>query len=311
MVQSFLSCDWGTSHFRLRLIDISTLEIQAEIHTEEGVSHIAQSSTPSTREGMFIDVLSRHIKTLSAHAQKPITTCVISGMASSTLGWVELPYTPSPVTLTSASLLKKTFNVSIDTGNIAVTLISGLRCADDVIRGEECELLGLLDLVPELLSSNTRVLLPGTHSKHIHLNFREVSHFTTFMTGELFMHLRDLPTLKASLSDEDTFVESDFCEGVRSAQKFDLSAGLFKIRSRTIIDSLQPQDALSFLSGLLIGKELLNVPTDAKAYLAGSPKLHPLYLMASAQLGLKIEAISPDILRNALIHAHKTLYSDS
>lgn len=125
------------------------------------------------------------------------------------------------------------------------------------------------------------------------------------------MHLRDLPTLKASLSDEDTFVESDFCEGVRSAQKFDLSAGLFKIRSRTIIDSLQPQDALSFLSGLLIGKELLNVPTDAKAYLAGSPKLHPLYLMASAQLGLKIEAISPDILRNALIHAHKTLYSDS
>ncbi len=36
-MQTFLSCDWGTTNFRIRLIDIATGAIIAEITTNEGI----------------------------------------------------------------------------------------------------------------------------------------------------------------------------------------------------------------------------------------------------------------------------------
>jgi len=34
----FLSCDWGTSNFRLRLVDTNKKEISGEVLSEEGIT---------------------------------------------------------------------------------------------------------------------------------------------------------------------------------------------------------------------------------------------------------------------------------
>jgi 2-dehydro-3-deoxygalactonokinase len=37
-MQTFLSCDWGTSSFRLRLIDAAAKTVLAETLTQQGIS---------------------------------------------------------------------------------------------------------------------------------------------------------------------------------------------------------------------------------------------------------------------------------
>jgi 2-dehydro-3-deoxygalactonokinase len=153
------------------------------------------------------------------------------------------------------------------------------------------------------------VILPGTHSKHIHLEGRNLEGFVTTMTGELFTHLRELPTLRGALAAGGEISEAEFREGVFAAQKFGLLAGLFKIRTRSLIAPHPGLEASSFLSGLLIGEELISLKSTvgATVFLAGSPALHPLYLLAGEQIGQPLEPIPPEVLQQSLLHAHRSL----
>ena len=38
MHKSFISCDWGTSSFRLRIVDALKGSILCEIHTQQGIA---------------------------------------------------------------------------------------------------------------------------------------------------------------------------------------------------------------------------------------------------------------------------------
>lgn len=230
---------------------------------------------------------------------------MVSGMASSTIGWHELAYAVAPLALEASSLETRDFQQKVGGRAIDVRLVSGVRTADDVMRGEESELLGLWELCPELSRQPCRLILPGTHSKHVDLDGRGIKSFRTFMTGELFAHLRMTPTLSAILEVEGN--DGDFVQGVRAARDLGLSGGLFKIRARSVITGGNGGASAAFLSGLLIGDELAKVPEGLPIYLAGAPKLHSLYLRAGECLGVPMRAIPPEILRQALVCAHRML----
>lgn len=304
MSQSFLSCDWGTSHFRLRLVDLQSLEVRGEIKTSDGVSAIASQTTQETRAKKYAEILGGHIETLFRQAGCGAASCIISGMASSNLGWIEVPYAHAPLPLTIDRLEKRTFSLAALEQPIAVTLVSGIRTDQDLMRGEECELMGLLESNPELSDSNCCVILPGTHSKHVQLRDRRLESFVTFMTGELFERLPDLPTLRAPLQAGAEESDSAFLEGVQEAGRSGVSAGLFKIRARSIISG-HAHGALSFLSGLLIGGELLSLPPDVPCYLAASVPLQARYSQAAGQIGREIHPIPPDDLHKAPMRAHR------
>jgi len=83
-----LSCDWGTSNFRLYLINASTVDILAEHSTHHGIAAINTSYLNSPEENRvdhFCAYLHDQIKVIEdVHktdlADVPI---IISGMASS------------------------------------------------------------------------------------------------------------------------------------------------------------------------------------------------------------------------------------
>ncbi len=306
--QEFFSCDWGTSHFRLRLVDSATLEIKHEVSSGEGVGHIFRNCSPAARAETFAAVLAGHLLALYEASGSAAARCVVSGMASSTIGWHELPYAVAPLALDASSLEKRDFQQNVGGRAVDVRLVSGVRTADDVMRGEESELLGLWELCPELSLQPCRLILPGTHSKHVDLEGRGVKNFRTFMTGELFAHLRMIPTLSAILEAEGD--AGDFVQGARAARDLGLSGGLFKIRARSVIAGENGGVSAAFLSGLLIGDELAKVPGGMPVYLAGASKLHNLYLRAGECLGVPMRAISPEILRQALVCAHRMLLLD-
>ena len=88
---SFASCDWGTSTFRLRLPPGVR---PREIRNQSGVASLANRG--GDRAQGFRDTLNQARSALSIPTEIPI---LISGMASSSLGWKELPYAELPFAL--------------------------------------------------------------------------------------------------------------------------------------------------------------------------------------------------------------------
>jgi len=221
-------------------------------------------------------------------------------MASSSIGWIELPYATAPLFLSPANLPTHTFLL----GDLRIKLISGVRTDDDVMRGEETEIMGLLGLRPDIASAC--VVLPGTHSKHIRLDRNRLVGISTYMTGELYEHLMGSPTLQAALATDGPTFEPEFLAGVRTVREIGLPAALFKIRVRPLIADHDFLHGRSFLSGLLIGSELLDLtPTPPPIYLSCSPCVSTLYTLAAERLGIPLSIVSPETLRLALPWAHR------
>ena len=93
--------------------------------------------------------------------------------------------------------------------------------AEDVMRGEETQLLGLGTLWPGF---DGVVCMPGTHSKWVRLAGRRVERFATAMTGELFEVLRTHSVLRHSLAGpldgphRDAGFEAGLDAGIASPQ---------------------------------------------------------------------------------------------
>ncbi len=267
----FLSCDWGTSFFRLRRVRSDNGKVVAELREPFGVRSFTQkygANPTEERTAAYADFFRQKIVELYKNDLPPgKIVAVISGMASSSLGWRELPYAPLPFCLDGSSARVVTIDLKIsDSRNVRARLISG-ACSDrDIMRGEETEIIGLLhDGKYQAVSKNGIIILPGTHSKHVRVQNNLVVDFRTFMTGELFDALSNHTVLRATLitmnigpetSLHDVRSRTAFLEGVCAANESGLAPNLFQVRTRSVLKNVSPELNRSFLSGLLIGAEI-------------------------------------------------------
>ncbi|MEY2907014.1 MAG: hypothetical protein RLZZ408_1485 [Verrucomicrobiota bacterium] len=258
MKLSFTSCDWGTTNLRARIVRGD--QVLKEIRTHQGASTLKSPGEFRTALGAAMESLG---------ADKPV---VISGMAGSSIGWKELPYARLPFRLDGSDAVL----VEIEPDTF---LISGVRSEDDVMRGEETELLGL-----EIGREEAVVILPGTHSKHCVLRNGAMVSFRTFMSGELHALLGSHGILRQSVAPG--WDEAAFLEGIDEATRGALTSSLFKIRTRSLLHRKSPESNGSYLSGLLIGSELLALPKDMPFVLAAAGKIAAPYRIAFHALGL-------------------------
>ena len=256
---SFASCDWGTSTFRLRL----PLGVRPrEIRNQSGVASLANRG--GDRAQGFRDTLNQARSALSIPTEIPI---LISGMASSSLGWKELPYAELPFALDGSDA------IWTDLGE-HLYLISGARGATDMMRGEETQALGVAALLGKTLPPEAILILPGTHSKHLTLRNAQITEIRTFMTGELFDLLMRQSVLRHSTTPDATFDATSFQDGVTATRTHSLIAKLFRVRTRQVLDHQDAESNTSFLSGLLIGTELAELAENK----------HPLLVAATEPL---------------------------
>lgn len=295
----FVSGDWGTSHLRLRVVETSTLRVLARVRTEEGAARVSASvSGAADRPAAFAAVLTPHLAALDgeipAAQGAPV---IISGMVGSSVGWQEVPYATVPFALdgSTASLA----HAGTCSGH-PVWLIGGVRSATEVMRGEECELLGLLaDPACAGCGQAGWVVLPGTHAKHAELRGDHLVGFRTFMTGELFGLLADHGLLARSIDrlglQAGVRDDPDFAAGVTLAMREPLSSAIFRVRTRGLLDGSTAASNARFLSGLLIGAELQALRAVAGCdpiLLAAGPALRESYATAAAQLGWDATGLS-------------------
>ena len=310
MAPFFFSCDWGSTHFRLRLVDRRDGSLRDEIKTADGVIRMAEGADGADRAGRYAALLAAQAETLLARSGVEATQCVVSGMASSRLGWKELPYAPLPQLPDASGLVAAAFQVPLrGFPSLEVWLVSGVCGEANVLRGEEMEWLGLMHQLPALAEAQSALLiLPGTHSKHLRLERGVLRDFDTLMTGELFASLPQAPTLRGCLLPGAAFEpESDgFLRGVRAAASPGLFKALFQIRARHLLQGVPPEEGTAALSGLLIGAELLQIPAEPGMRVVIAGGLGPFYQSAARELGLEgIEWVPGTVVEEALVWGHR------
>ena len=287
----FWSCDWGTSSFRLRLVRTETLEVLGEGESSGGARAIyeralaAGKSSEAERAAFFAEQLREQIdfvreRSATAVAPAPL---VISGMASSTIGWKELPYATLPFGLDARDMVIERLAWE-QPGCISETfLVSGIASERDMMRGEETEAIGIFSFLARSPNEGWLVL-PGTHSKHLQIREGALRGFYTYMTGELFDLLGRQSILKASVEVEAiargewNAGQRAFREGVERAGECGVLRALFQTRTRAVLQKQAPAENAWFLSGVLIGTELEELPwKDAEVMIGGAGRLPMLY----------------------------------
>jgi 2-dehydro-3-deoxygalactonokinase len=295
--------DWGTSSFRLWLLDAAGA-VLAERRSGEGML------TAGT-EG-FGPILEKHLATASASDDLPVIVC---GMAGARQGWIEAPYVTLPAGLDG--ILAGAVPVPGQSRDIRILpgLAQRSTEAPDVMRGEETQLAGIL---PLFASGRHLICMPGTHSKWVDAADGVISGFRTWLTGELFSILSKQSILRHSLGENavpalpDNAVFRAACADALT-QSGDVGPSLFRIRAATLLNELKPGEAAATLSGLLIGAEIasarrvFNVAAD-KVILVASGPLGSLYAAALKLAGCAVlQADADEAVRAGLFEAAKRL----
>ena len=301
----FLSVDWGTSNFRLKLVEKLSLHVVKELITSIGVKplYLKWQQEGGDREFIFLNYLKQQIDELQSNLPENIEI-IISGMASSSIGIRELPYASLPFNVSGKGLYVEL--IQHPSFRYSFQLISGVHSDDDVMRGEETQMVGLAD--EHNTHGKTIFILPGTHSKHIICENATITGFNTFMTGELFQVISNHTILKNSVAKPSggyTYFK-EFDEGVRmSASAHSILNSLFKVRTNHILGKKTAEENYYFLSGLLIGAEIgtLQVSSPERIVLCAGSELHELYERAIQVLNLsdKTKILDKEIIEKAVI----------
>jgi 2-dehydro-3-deoxygalactonokinase len=241
---------------------------------------------------------------------------IISGMASSSMGIIELPYATLPFTLDGKDaiieLIEPTAEFPFET-----ILISGVKGEDDLMRGEETQMVGITELVNSINSSNETIcIFPGTHSKHIKINNGSITGFNTYMTGEIFQLLSTQSVLKEAVSISNNGIEEhkeQFHKGIDDAnENTNLLNELFGVRTNVLMKKISKENNYYYLSGLLIGYELsvLKHTTAEQIILCSGNSMFELYKLAIERVGIgaSIEFISPDLMEKSAISGQIKIY---
>ena len=300
MNKYILCCDWGTTSFRLRLVDRYTYEVIAELLSPGGVAGTFRSwkeQTGINRFDYYSDILRASILSLGEKAglnleNIPVT---VSGMASSSLGMEEIPYAELPFNISGSQASVKIYeNFNGPAANLV--LVSGLKSYEDVMRGEEAQLIGLIKIKDE-----------------------QVTDFKTFMTGEIFNILSEHSILKDSIElnktsglTEPEDIEA-FKQGVEVSGSSSLLHNLFTVRTMQLFGKFSKEQNSYYLSGLLIGTELRQLYSGNYDHLVicSGKHLFDHYKIAVEMLSFKIKTnfIQSDLIDKATIAGQVQLFN--
>jgi 2-dehydro-3-deoxygalactonokinase len=305
----FIAGDWGTSHLRLALCQLTQAADPVVLARAAGPGAGTVKDFPAA---LFAAIAPWRID----HGPLPVLMC---GMVGSSIGWVEAPYLECPADLAALGRAMLRMQAGPPGDKRMVAIAPGLACvnfagAPDVMRGEETQILGAMRAHPSLRQGRRLLCLPGTHSKWAVLAQGSVVAFHTCLTGELFAALRQATVLGRDMQGMTPQLGPDFDAGALRALKDEARSGglaplLFEARSRRLRQGMTAERALSFLSGLLIAADvsgvlsLLRAETglasagfDGPATLIGAPELTNAYARCLDLLGIEADCLHGDDL---------------
>lgn len=260
MTPRYIAIDWGSTNLRAWLYQGE--DCLENRQSEAGVTRL-NGQNP---EAVFAEI---------TDGWRDATTPVLmAGMVGSNAGWKIAPYLPCPARYDA---IGEQLTPVIDN----VWIIPGLSVKRDdnqnVMRGEETQLLGARELTPASL-----YVMPGTHCKWVQADSDQIIDFRTVMTGELHHILLRHSLVGMGLPEQVESPEAFDAGLIRGLNSPVLLPQLFEVRASHVLGSLPREQVSEFLSGLLIGSEVASMTADVAAH-------QPITLVASSTLARRYQ----------------------
>ena len=275
MTSRYIAIDWGSTNLRAWLFeDEKCLESQ---QSEAGITRLNGKSPQ--------EVLNDVTKTW----RDGDTPIVMAGMVGSNVGWKTAPYLPLPARFSDIGeqLTRVDDNVWIIPG-----LSVDRKDNQNVMRGEETQLLGARTIAPSSV-----YVMPGTHCKWVLADKQKIEYFQTVMTGELH-HLLMHHSLVGSGLPKQKPSQMAFSAGLeRGIATPAILPQLFEVRASHVLGTLPPEEVSEFLSGLLIGAEVVTMSErfrEQQITLVSGDALAKRYQQALTAIGRQATSISGD-----------------
>lgn len=221
---------------------------------------------------------------LDAQPDLPVIAC---GMVGSAQGWREAAYCETPANVAN---LGNSLQTLVSLRGTRVHIVPGViqrSRLPNVMRGEETQVLGVLQNLSAEAGGDLLIGLPGSHSKWVEVVEGCITHFDTFMTGEVFAVLSEHSILGRTQQQGAAFDGLAFDRGVQVALSADGELGvlstLFSARTLGLTGELAPTAQADYLSGLMIGHELAALAT-VQHRRRNSVHLPSIILIGNAQL---------------------------
>lgn len=295
---ALIGLDWGTSSLRAYLFD----KTGKVISTRQEPWGIMALPVPAEQGGFPLALERICDGWLQANPNLPVLAC---GMVGSQQGWEEAAYFDCPANPEglAGAFAEVRFGNDRKAHIVPGLIVRGAQ--PDVMRGEETQIVGAMEMIGAgERDGGATIVMPGTHSKWVAIDKDTISGFSTFMTGEVFAALSQhtiLSRLMTKAEDAEADREATFQRGLELARRKDnggLLAAIFSTRTLGLTEQVPGHALADFLSGLLIGLEIvgaqekLNAAT--KVYLVGSEGLSARYGKA-----LKVFGFTPVTLEGA------------
>lgn len=221
---------------------------------------------------------------LDVQPDLPVIAC---GMVGSAQGWREAAYCETPA---NVAHLGNSLQTLVSLRGTRVHIVPGViqrSRLPNVMRGEETQVLGILQNLPAGAGDDLLIGLPGSHSKWVEVVDGCITHFDTFMTGEVFAVLSEHSILGRTQHPSAAFDGQAFDRGVQVALSADGELGvlstLFSARTLGLTGELAPTAQADYLSGLMIGHELAALATVQRRR-RNNTNLPSIILIGNAQL---------------------------
>lgn len=221
---------------------------------------------------------------LDAQPDVPVIAC---GMVGSAQGWREATYRDTPANVANLGTALQTVR---SLRGVDVHIVPGViqrSRLPNVMRGEETQVLGVLQTLSHEAGADLLIGLPGSHSKWVEVADGCIVHFDTFMTGEVFAVLSEHSILGRTQQRGGSFDGEAFDRGVQVALSAEGEIGvlstLFSARSLGLTGELNGAEQTDYLSGLLIGHEL-SALAHVQRQRRNSVHLPAIVLIGNAQL---------------------------
>lgn len=268
-----LALDWGTSSLRAFLM--ADGKIVDTRHSAHGIQHLPSPGTPGYEQA-FAAIADDWLR------RWPHLPVVASGMVGSAQGWREAPYVRCPAS--TDDLARQGVKVASGLGP-DILIAPGVLFDEpgempDVMRGEEIQIAGAF-LEDPRWAERCMIVLPGTHSKWVSIEDGRIVRYATYLTGELFAVLKNhsilgrlLPAPTGTPPAPDARAIELGLASARDSGPGDLSHLIFGTRTLGLTGRLPAAALADYLSGLLIGSELV-----AGLAASGADKASPLPLV--------------------------------
>ncbi len=255
----YITIDGGTTSTRMRLL--KNRKIIDTVRCDIGVLKASYDKK------MYIDTIKNAISELiSRNSEENIERILASGMITSKLGLCDLPHIKAPAGISELHNAMYETTIS-EISDIPFVFVRGVKyesedlSASDMMRGEETELIGILNNE----YGDCIYVLPGSHSKVIKTDAKgRIISFSTMLTGEMIAALSQNTILKDSVDlNAGNINKTYLLKGYDYAQMNGINNALFKVRILKDIFNKSKEDVYSFFIGVVLCDEILSILKDS------------------------------------------------